>query len=368
MADSELGEGTLQEAVEESELPFDPPWEQESLPDLKEAFYLNSDHVREQDENGKEEVLGRGTFGRVTKVYWNELPCAAKELRDDLDLLTEENRKRATKGFFVESLKLAGRLRHPNIVQYIGLLKKPNGNDVILMELLPRKSLNKFLLNTKARIRSIPLHVKRRILIDVCCAMIYLHNLRPYVLHRDLTTNNILLTSDFRAKVTDFGQARFYKDANQEKLTRQPGTKAFMPPEALLPEPKYGKPLDRFSFGCVTLQMLIHKWPKPAEHRNRPPRPWEDRKYLLPKPSLEERDYFLKPIIIPCLDIKPENRPTFENIHRALSDSEDVFTDDDCMRMLDRDIDPASLQNSSSSVETSMPAVSYCHCMFGAIF
>ena len=283
MAEGE--EGSLQEAVEESEQPFDPPVEQVNLPDFKQAFYLNSDHIRERDENGNEEVLGEGAFGRVTKVYWSELPCAAKELRDDLDILTEENRKRATKGFFVESLQLAGRLRHPNIVQYIGLWRRPNGNDVILMELLPRKSLTHFLHNSKTRIPSIPLCVKHSILIDVCCAMIYLHNQQPCVLHRDLTSNNILLTSDFRAKVTDFGQARFYTDANQEKLTRQPGTKMFMPPEVLLPEPKYGKPLDRFNFGCVTLQM-------PAEHQNRPPMPWEDRKHLHANPAVRNKITF----------------------------------------------------------------------------
>ena len=353
MAEGE--EGSLQEAVEESEQPFDPPVEQVNLPDLKQAFYLNGDHIRERGENGELEELGEGAFGRVTKVYWNGLPCAAKELRDDKELLNDENR--AKNGFYVESLQLASRLRHPNIVQYIGLWKRPNGNDVILMELLPRKSLTHFLHNTEARIRSIPLRVKRRILIDVCCAMIYLHNLRPCVLHRDLTSNNILLTSDFRAKVTDFGQARFYTDANQEKLTRQPGTKAFMPPEALLPEPKYGKPLDRFSFGCVTLQMLTHKWPNPSVDRGRP-RPWEDRRYLLSHPTREERDDFIKPIIIPCLDIIPENRPTFEDIHVTLA-SGNFFTDDECIRMLDRDIDPASKQNKLPTVEPTPPAVSF---------
>ena len=344
---AEGGKDTLQEPVEESQEPFNPPLDQINLPDLKEAFYLNTDHICEvRDKNGEVETLGEGAFGRVTKVYWNELLCAAKELTDELSLLSDENRRRATKGFFVESLQLAARLRHPNIVQYIGLWRKPNGKDIIIMELLPRNSLTMFLANSVTRISSIPLHVKRRILADVCCAMIYLHNLQPCVLHRDLTSNNILLTNDFRAKVTDFGQARFYADANQEKLTKQPGTRDFMPPEALLPKPKYGKPLDRFSFGCVTLHMLTHNWPKPNVVASKKPRtPWDNRKHLLPHPSVELRDGFIKPIVIPCLDIKPEKRPTFEDIYRILTTSGDVFTDDQCMRMLDRDIDPASMRN-----------------------
>ena len=70
---------------------------------------------------------------RVTKVYCNKILCAAKELRDSHKLLNDKNRRRATEGFFAESLQLADRLRHPNIVQYIGLCKKQNGDDIIIM-------------------------------------------------------------------------------------------------------------------------------------------------------------------------------------------------------------------------------------------
>ena len=355
------GEESLQEAVEESQRPFDPPLDGVNLPDLKKAFYLNGDHIREaRNKKGKVVILGEGAFGRVTKVYWNELPCAAKEIRDDLNLLNDKNAKRARKGFFVESLQLAGLLRHPNIVQYIGLWKKPSGDDIIIMELLPRNSLTEYLEGTVERICTIPLRVKRKILVDVCRAMIYLHNLRPCVLHRDLTSNNILLTNDFRAKVADFGQARFYADADQEKLSRQPGTKMYMPPEALRPEPKYGKPLDRFSFGCVTLQILTHTWPAPKVVANKRPHPWEDRKYLLSNPSPEQRDEFIQPIIIPCLDIKPEKRRTFEAIYHTLTSSDDVFTDDECIDVLNCAVAPAPLQSKLSTGVTSSPSVSYC--------
>ena len=214
----ESGEQFLSGLLEESQHPFDPPLDQIALPDLKEAFYLDGDQIREvRDEEGAVQTFGKGSFGRVTKVYWNELLCVAKELTDDLNLLSDKNRRRATKGFFVESLQLAARLRHPNIVQYIGLWRKPNGKDIIIMELLPRNSLTNFLRNSATRITSVPLRVKRKILADVCCAMIYLHNLQPCVLHRDLTSNNILLTNDFRAKVTGFGKAQFYTEADQEK-------------------------------------------------------------------------------------------------------------------------------------------------------
>jgi len=47
------------------------------------------------------------------------------------------------------------------------------------------------------------------------------------------------------------------------KLTKQPGTLDFMPPEALEDPPKYTVSVDAFSFGCVTIHLCTHKWPTP---------------------------------------------------------------------------------------------------------
>ena len=75
-----------------------------------------------------------------------------------------------------------------------------------------------------------------------------------------------------------------------------------------------------------------------------------------PIPALSSAMIFILPIIIPCLNIKPEKRPTFEDIYHTLT-SGDVFTDAECIRILDRAIDPASMQNKLSTAGTSSPTV-----------
>ena len=90
----------------------------------------------------------------------------------------------------------------------------------------------------------------------------------------------------------------------------------------------------------------------------KPRTPLDKKKHLLPHPSVEQRDGLIQPIVIPCLDIKPEKCPTFEDIYRILTTSGDVFTDDECMRMLDRDIDPAAMRNKLPESTTDSASVS----------
>ena len=88
------------------------------------------------------------------------------------------------------------------------------------------------------------------------------------------------------------------------------------------------------------------------------PRTPLDKKKHLQRPSVEQRDGFIQPIVIPYLDIKLEKCPTFEDICHILTTSGDVFTDDECMRMLDRDIDPASMWNKLPESTTDSASVS----------
>ena len=101
---------------------------------------------------------------------------------------------------------------------------------------------------------NIPLALKRSMLEDVAKGLLYLH--KNNIIHRDLTARNVLLTSYFVAKVSDFGNSRFVHFQPREfarTLTRLPGTLVYMPPEALEASPHYGPSLDIFSFGHLAL-------------------------------------------------------------------------------------------------------------------
>ena len=108
------------------------------------------------------------------------------------------------------------------------------------------------------------LQIKYSILLDVAKGLNYLHCKRPPIVHRDLTANNILLTSDFIAKISDLGVSRMADTFKQQQLSKAPGNAVVMPPEALEDNPSYDQKLDVFSYGCLILHVFTHQWPIPT--------------------------------------------------------------------------------------------------------
>ena len=112
--------------------------------------------------------------------------------------------------------------------------------------------------------QDLPLQIKYSILLDVAKGLNYLHCKTPPIVHRDLTANNILLTSNFIAKISDLGVSRMIDTFKQERLTTAPGNASVMPPEALKDNPSYDHKLDVFSYGCLILHVFTHQWPIPT--------------------------------------------------------------------------------------------------------
>lgn len=109
----------------------------------------------------------------------------------------------------VERCLLLFSLRHPNVVQYLGLcMLRDSGMPTVVMEYMSH-SLHQLLQLTV----DIPLPVKRSILGDVARGLAYLHSHNPLVIHGKLTPTNILLTSAMTAKISDIG-AMLHSDPN----------------------------------------------------------------------------------------------------------------------------------------------------------
>lgn len=145
--------------------------------------------------------------------------------------------------------RLMADLRHPNITQFLGLCFLP-GTDLpaLVMERM-EMSLDDLL-----EVPQLPLSLKCSILTDVTRGLVYLHN--KEIIHRDLTSKNVLLTPSLVAKITDLGNSRFIDITNQS-LTRCPGTAVYMPPEATDGATHYTTSLDIFSFGHLALYVFI---------------------------------------------------------------------------------------------------------------
>ena len=220
----------------------------------------------------KDETLGVGSYGSVCKARCDHLLCAAKIIHLILvppnaqQISPQREHRQPIKRFEMECDFLK-EIRHPNIIQYLGMYRDPEtGLPVLLMELMD-ESLTHFL---ETSTEPIPYHIQLTICLDIVQALSFLH--LNGIIHRDLSSNNILLIGKGRAKLTDFGMAKLV-DVRMSRVsnTKCPGTDAYMPPEAIDNQVVYTEKGDVFSFGVNIIQILTRKFPQPGDRFNTVP-------------------------------------------------------------------------------------------------
>ena len=199
---------------------------------------------------------------------------------------------------------------------------------VLLMELLD-ESLTKTLERSQ---QSLAYYIQVDICHDVALAIAYLHS--NNIIHRDLSSNNVLIIAGRRAKVTDFGMSKLTGAApTMTPLTMCPGTLAYMPPEAQREPPRYTKKLDCFSEGVIMIQVCTRQWPKPGPSTQLVP----DSRFPtgtieVPVPETERRknhidlidpNNALLPIAMDCLNYQERERPSSEELCQRLAGLKD---------------------------------------------
>ena len=280
----------------------------------------------------KNETLGTGSYGAVCKAKCDQLICAAKLLYPVLfQMQTPDPGKEHRQPFrrFEQECRFLSRVNHPNIVQYLGTYRDPETNaPVLLMELMD-ESLTHFLESSPG---DIPHHIQVNLSQDVAQALAFLH--ANGIIHRDLSSNNVLLIACSRAKVSDFGMSRF-TDVNATRLatmTQCPGTPAFMSPEALDEPPVYTEKLDNFSFGVLLIQIVTRQFPAPSDRFETvlipsPRNPNQKVRTKLPFPEVERRQahinlieptHPLLPIALECLKDEAVERPSSQQLCQSL--------------------------------------------------
>ena len=270
-------------------------------------------------------VLGRGSYATVLELKYKEQKCAGKKVHDIL--LAQGNETYALRRF-EEECRLLSKVHHPNIVQFLGVYFQKNSRvPILVMEFLPTN------LTTCIEQHGIlPNEISYSILHDVASGLHYLHSQTPLIVHRDLSSNNILLTSDFTvAKISDLGVARILNKTpfRVSKLTGTPGTPAYMPPEVMGANPVYDKTVDNFSYGILMIHMFSGQLP---EAQVGPIRMEGDK--MIPVSEAERREVFLQAItddnplielIQRCISNNPQLRPATEDIVAYLAGLVQVF-------------------------------------------
>ena len=279
--------------------------------ELKEVFDLN-------------EEIGSGSYGVVKKVLLHGTVCAAK---DTHAILVNHVGKKQFEGIqksFLEECIKCSKLFHPNIVQFLGIHNPSKDAKLpwLIMELLYCNLTNLMKNYDK---ESISLFVKASIFCDISLGLQFLHG--QDIIHRDLSSNNILLTKHLSAKIADLGVAKLVDPDSLSSHTVAPGTQIFMPPEVLsnTPKSKYGKSVDVFSLGCVMIHAITHEWPVPAPEAHYD----EKLKKKVVLSEVERREMYLnkilklpnvKDIILKCLHDHSKERPTIEYIVKDLKE------------------------------------------------
>jgi len=252
--------------------------------------------------------IGGGNFGKVYKGSYFGVDVAVKQLLDVDDEFMHK--------FIEREMAVLKGIRHPNVVQFLGLCKSSDGNIFIVTEYITGGDLRKILKN-----QSIHLGWKLRIkiAIDVASAMSFLHS--KGIIHRDLKSNNLLVSDNFRVKVCDFGFAR---DIDSTECMTLCGTDEWMAPEVMLGE-KYNEKADVFSFGMVLVELITRKKPSKRLPGNAFRFDVEQLRSLAPSTTPAG---FVE-IIDECATWDPEKRPNLKDVLPKLKALEKNMPEDE---------------------------------------
>ena len=277
-------------------------------------------------------TIGVGSFCSVEEGEISGGRCAVKKLHDifqDRCEVSEDVIERFVGGF-LEECRLMSILRHPHIVQFLGIFVLPGSRCPALVTEILKTDL-RHLLETHP---NIPLSLKHSFLSNVTGGIAYLHGHSPPILHRDIGARNIYLDSAMVAKVGDFGRACTLPSLREHNL-QMPGAQYCMPPEAM---GVYGLPLDIFSLGILALFTLTQQMPVELLFPVH-----EDNGMVIYRTALQQRgkymqlvydqfrcDHPLVQMIKQCLRNNPRARPIIQQVMQLLEQARAECYDVDC--------------------------------------
>jgi len=276
-----------------------------------------------------ERPIGQGSLGRVYLATWHQTQVAIKVLlmdsstvNDTSSLLQSDS---PTMALLEKEASLMSNLHHPNIVQFLGICTSPAA---IVTEYCPRGSLTSVLQAAKSSPEcAAELTWSRRVSMAAGAVrgMIYLHSHSPPIMHRDLKSVNVLVTTSWTVKVCDFNLSKILEQDSSQS------TAGAMNPRWLAPEVISGAgPTlagDVFSFGVTLWELLTWELPWGAGN------PWAianavlagERPEIPPPARLPGVDSGAWPkleqyigLMRKCWQQQPSDRPTFEEIMQEL--------------------------------------------------
>ncbi|XP_073001500.1 serine/threonine-protein kinase STY13-like isoform X1 [Typha latifolia] len=253
--------------------------------------------------------FAQGAFGKLYRGTYNGEDVAIKLLERPEN---DPERAQLMEQQFVQEVMMLATLKHPNIVRFIGACRK-RIVWCIVTEYAKGGSVRQFLMRRQNKLVPLKLAVKQAL--DVARGMAYVHGLG--FIHRDLKSDNLLISADKSIKIADFGVARI--EVKTEGMTPETGTYRWMAPEMIQHRP-YDQKVDVYSFGIVLWELITGMLPFANMTAvqaafavvNKGVRPVVPQDCL---PSLGE-------IMTRCWDANPDVRPSFTEVVIMLENAE----------------------------------------------
>ncbi|KAJ6835493.1 putative serine/threonine-protein kinase PBL3 [Iris pallida] len=200
-------------------------------------------------------LLGEGGFGGVFKGWIDEHTFAASRPGSGMVVAIKKLKPDGFQGHkeWLTEVQYLGQLRHPNLVKLIGYCSDGD-HRLLVYEYMPKGSLENHLFKRSAQPLSWAIRMK--IAVGAAKGFTFLHDGESQVIYRDVKTSNILLDSEFNAKLSDFGLAKAGPTGDNTHVSTQVmGTHGYAAPEYIATGHLSAK-ADVYSFGVVLLELL----------------------------------------------------------------------------------------------------------------
>ncbi|KAK8548568.1 hypothetical protein V6N12_061480 [Hibiscus sabdariffa] len=259
--------------------------------------------------------IGVGGYG---SVYRAELPSGKVVALKKLHRLEAENP--AFDKSFRNEIKFLTEIRHRNIVKLHGFCLHRRSM-FLVYEYMEKGSL---FYNLRDEVEALEMDWMKRIEIikGMAHALSYLHyGCSPPIVHRDISSNNVLLNSSFEAFVADFGTARIL-DLDSSNHTILVGTRGYIAPELAYTMAVTEK-CDVYSFGVVALETLMGKHPEELLLWMSSPSPLVNMKLVdvldsrLPLPTSQlvaQNLVHVATLALACVNQQAKSRPTMKEV------------------------------------------------------
>ncbi|WOL01847.1 protein kinase 2B, chloroplastic [Canna indica] len=306
-----------------------------SVPSLKrdastvvclKSFSLND--LRTATRNfSSNSYLGEGGFGCVFKGWIDEHSYTPSRPGVGIVVAIKKLKRESFQGHkeWLAEVTYLSQLHHDNLVKLIGYCSESD-NKLLVYEYMQKGSLENHLF--KRGVQPIPWSTRVNIAINVARGLLFLHSLETQVIFRDLKASNVLLDSEYNAKLSDFGLARNGPTGDKTHVsTRVVGTRGYAAPEYIAAGHLSVKS-DIYSLGVVLLELLSGRRAVDEDRRSA-----EETLVDWAKPFLNDKRKMLRimdtrlegryskkeaqaiaTLSLRCLHIDPKHRPNMTEI------------------------------------------------------